>query len=483
MLRVAALCLALSLCAPLRAQTTTPALSADQISTIDRFVNSQMKNRQIPGVAVGVYSRGQVLLAKGYGMSNVELSVPVKPETVFESGSVGKQFVSAAIMMLVEEGKINLDDSIVKYFPNAPESWKPILIKNLLSHTSGLAEYESPERIGPKGPFYLRLDFTEDELVEKVEVLPIDFKVGERWDYRNTNYLLLGIIIHKVTGKFYADFLQERIFKPLGMTSTRLISEADIIPNRASGYDLHHGELKNQEWVSPTFDSTADGTLYFNVLDIAKWDGALYGTTLLKQSSLDRMWTVYPLNDGKPNPANYGFAWAMEPMNGHKTTQHGGAWQGFTCFILRYPDDNLSVAVLTNLAGGAPRLFARVVAGIINPALMPPKLAAIPDDQPALAESLKKLLAQLAAGEDVRSQLSPELAAALTPDETKDVQSELKDVWPADSLVLVIRKPVGSGIGSVYRIRKGDHARLITYGLDKEGKVALFADSPDQEYQ
>ena len=442
-----------------------------------------MKNRQIPGVAVGVYSRGQVLLAKGYGMSNVELSVPVKPETVFQSGSVGKQFVSAAIMMLVEEGKINLDDSIVKYFPNAPESWKPILIKNLLSHTSGLAEYESPERIGPKGPFYLRLDFTEDELVEKVEALPIEFKVGEKWDYRNTNYLLLGIVIHKVTGKFYADFLQERIFRPLGMTSTRLISEADIIPNRASGYDLHHWELKNQEWVSPTFDSTADGTLYFNVLDIAKWDGALYGTTLLKQSSLDRMWTVYPLNDGKPNPANYGFGWSMEPVNGHRTTQHGGAWQGFTCFILRYPDDNLSVAVLTNLAGGGPRMFARVVAGIINPALMPPKLAAIPDDQPALAESLKKLLAQLAAGEDVRSQLSAEMAAALTPEETKDVQSELKEVWPADSVVLVIRKPLGNGLGSVYRIRKGDHALLITYGLDKDGKVALFADSPDQEYQ
>jgi CubicO group peptidase (beta-lactamase class C family) len=483
MLRMAALCLALFLSAPLRAQTTTPALSADQISAIDRFVSSQMKNRQIPGVAIGVYSRGQVLLAKGYGMANVELSVPVKPETVFQSGSVGKQFVSAAVMILVEEGKINLEDSIVKYFPNAPESWKPILIKNLLSHTSGLAEYESSERIGPKGPFYLRLDFTEDELVEKVEALPIDFKVGERWDYRNTNYLLLGIIIHKVTGKFYADFLQERIFKPLGMTSTRLISEADIIPNRASGYELHHGELKNQEWVSPTFDSTADGTLYFNVLDIAKWDGALYGTTLLKQSSLDRMWTAYPLNDGKPNPANYGFGWMMEPMNGHKTTQHGGAWQGFTCFILRYPDDNVSVAVLTNLAGGAPRLFARVVAGIINPALQPPKLAAIPDDQPALAESLKKLLAQMAAGKDVRSQLSPELAAALTPDETKDVQSELKDVWPPDSLVLVIRKPVGSGIGSVYRIRKGDHALLITYGLDKEGKVVLFANAPDQEYQ
>ena len=481
---VAVLCLVIltSFCASLRAQTL-PALTTDQVSAIDRFVTTDMKNRQVPGVAVGIYSRGQILLAKGYGLSDVELSVPVKPETVFQSGSVGKQFVSAAVMMLVEEGKINLDDSITKYFPNAPESWKPIQVKNLLSHTSGLAEYESPDRIGPKGPFYLRLDFTEDELVAKVEALPIDFKVGERWDYRNTNYLLLGVIIHKVTGKFYADFLQERIFKPLGMTSTRLISEADIIPNRASGYELHHGELKNQEWVSPTFNSTADGTLYFNVLDIAKWDGALYGTTLLKQSSLDRMWTVYLLNDGKPNPADYGFGWRMEPMNGHKSTQHGGAWQGFTCYILRYPDDNLSVAVLTNLAGGGPRMIARVIAGLISPALMPPKLTEIPDDQPALKDSLKRLLAQLVAGEDVHTQLSTEMAAALTPDEAKDVQMELQPVWPPDSLVLVKRQPFGDSVASAYRIRKGDHALIITYGLDKDGKVAIFADSPDQEYQ
>lgn len=485
MLRVAALCLSVlaSLSSLSQAQAALPPLSPQQISAIDHFVSAQMKNRQIPGIAVGVYSRGQLLLAKGYGMSDVELSVPVKAETVFQSGSVGKQFVSAAILMLVEEGKVNLDDSIVKYFPDAPESWKPIQVKNLLSHTSGLAEYESPDRIGPKGPFYLRLDFTEDELVAKIEALPIDFKPGEKWSYRNTNYVLLGVIIHKVTGKFYADFLQERIFKPLGMTSTRLISQADIIPNRASGYELHHGELKNQEWVSPTFDSTADGTLYFNVLDIAKWDGVLYGTALLKQTSLDRMWTVYALNDGKPNPAHYGFGWAMEPMNGHRTTQHGGAWQGFTCFFLRYPDDNLSVAVLTNLAGGAPRMFARVVAGLINPALMPPKLSAISDDQPALADSLKKLLAQLVAGEDVHAQLSSEMAAALTPDEARDVQAELKPVWPPDSLVLVKRQPFGDSVASAYRIRKGDHALIITYALDKEGKVAIFADSPDQEYQ
>src|SRR5262249_8843475 len=196
-------------------------LTTGQVSDIDRFVRDEMQSEQVPGLAVGIYSRGQILLAKGYGLANVELNVPVKPETIFQSGSVGKQFVAAGVMMLVEESKVGLDDSIVKYFPGAPESWKPILVKNLLSHTSGLAEYETPQRAGAKGPFYLRLDFTEDELVEKVEALPIDFAPGEQWSYRNTNYLLLGILIHKVTGQPYAEYLQDKVFKPWYMTSTR----------------------------------------------------------------------------------------------------------------------------------------------------------------------------------------------------------------------------------------------------------------------
>jgi len=159
------------------------------------------------------------------------------------------------------------------------------------------------------------------------------------------------------------------------MVSTRLISDADIIPNRASGYELHGDKLQNQEWVSPTFNSTADGTLYFNVLDLAKWDAALYGTTLLKQSSLERIWTVYPLNNGQPNSANYGFGWVIYAMNGHKVIEHGGAWQGFTCDISRYVDDNLTVAVLTNLDAGhsRPTIIAHTIAGMINTALAPPK--------------------------------------------------------------------------------------------------------------
>jgi len=461
---------------------------SQQLQSIDSFVAKEMTRQRIPGLAVGIYSRGRILLAKGYGEANVELAVPVKAETIFQSGSVGKQFVSAAIMMLVEEGKLSLDDSITKYFPDAPASWKPILIKNLLSHTSGLSEYESDDRTGPKGPFYLRLDYTEDELVTKIEALSIEWAPGDQWANRNTNYVILGVLIHKVTGKPYAEFLDERIFKPLGMTSTRLISDRDIILNRAAGYEIHDGQLKNQEWVSPTFNSTADGALYFNVLDLAKWDEALYGTRLLKQTSLDRIWTVYSLNDGKPNPSGYGFAWDIDRQNGHKRIHHNGAWQGFTCSISRYPDDNLTVVVLTNLDAdhSNPDTMAHVIAGLVESPLVPEKLAAIVDSQPAIAATLARTLDELFAGADIRPQTTAKLAALITPDLAKSVQQRLSKLWPDGKLTLVKRTPVSDEPGqfrSTFRLSKGTEALLIGFSLASDGKIAGFGISPDREYE
>jgi CubicO group peptidase (beta-lactamase class C family) len=468
------------------APSSTLHLDVQRLKSIDSFITTQMALQKIPGLAVGIYSRGQILLAKGYGQANVELGVPVKPETIFQSGSVGKQFVSAAIMMLVEEGKVSLDDSVTKYFPDAPAAWKPILVKNLLSHTSGLAEYESGDRTGPEGPFYLRLDFTEDELVSKIEALPIEAAPGERWDYRNTNYVLLGILIHKVTGRPYYEFLSERIFKPLGMTSTRLISDRDIIPNRAAGYEIENGELKNQEWVSPTFDSTADGTLYFNVLDLSKWDAALDGTQLVKQSSLDRIWTVYPLNDGKPNPAGYGFGWMIGEQNNHKRIEHGGGWQGFTARISRYPDDSLTVVVLTNLDSGHSNAgpIAHVIAGLVDPPLLPGKLAPIADTQPALTASLVKLLDQLAAGQDVPSQTADGTAARIIPD-SKWVRHRLANLWPGGTLRLVKRMPAPDPADeptSVFRLSKGDDAVLIFIDSHSDARISSLRTAPDREY-
>ena len=293
-------------------------------------------------------------------------------------------------------------------------------------------------------------------------------------------------MIHRVTGTFYADFFHDRIFEPLGMTSTRLINEADIIPNRAAGYELQGTTLKNQEWVSPTFNTTADGALYFNVLDLAKWDAALYGTRLLKQSSLDRMWTVYPLNDGKPNPDGYGFGWFIEAQNGHKRIGHGGAWQGFTADIARYPDDALTVVVLANADRAQPRYFSHVIAGLADAPLLPPRLTAMDDTQPAIAASLRALLDRIAAGQDIRDQMAPNFAQMVTPEMTKSVQRRIAPLWPGGTLTLVRRSPGPvdpARTASTFRLTKGDQSLLIGFTLTPDGKAAGLQFVPDREYQ
>lgn len=362
------------LCASLNVGFATPTplapalqmtLAARASANVDAYVLGQLREQRIPGMALAVVRDGQIIKAKGYGWANVELDVPVKPETIFQTGSVGKQFTAAAVMMLVEEGKVGLDDPISKYFVDAPLTWKDVTVRNLLTHTSGIPDYT--EKL-----IDLRKDYTEAQLVKIFERLPLNFPPGQKWSYSNTGYVLLGILIHKVTGQFYGDFLHARIFAPLGMTSTRIISEADIIPNRASGYRLLKGVLKNQEWVSPTLNTTADGALYTNVLDMASWDGALRAGKLLKPSSFEQMYTPVTLTDGKTYP--YGFGWDIAEAGGHRLLEHGGAWQGFTTFIARYDEDALTVIALTNLDSehSNPARIAHHIAGLYVPSLLPP---------------------------------------------------------------------------------------------------------------
>jgi CubicO group peptidase (beta-lactamase class C family) len=323
---------------------------------IDDYIRSEMQTQQIPGLSLAVIKDGQIVLARGYGLANVENQVPVKPETVFQSGSVGKQFTATAVMMLIEEGKLSLDDKIVKYFPDAPTAWRDITVRHLLTHTSGLGDY-------PKD-FDLRRDYTEDELYQRIKTVPLAFQPGEKWSYSNLAYVMLGILIRKISGKFYGDFLQERIFKPLDMSTARIISEADIVPNRAAGYRLVNGELKNQNWVSPSLNTTADGALYLTVYDMAKWDAALYTEKLLKKSSLVQMWTPVKLNNGKTYP--YGFGWALGEIHGHRIIEHGGSWQGFKSQISRYPDDKLTIILFANQARTNQAKIAHGVAALVN---------------------------------------------------------------------------------------------------------------------
>lgn len=323
---------------------------------VDEYISAKMAKQHTPGLALLISRNGEIVRAEGYGLANVELRVPVKPETIFQSGSVGKQFTATAVMMLVEEGKVSLEDPLTKYFPEAPVAWKQVTVRELLSHTGGFTDY-------PKD-FDMRKDYSESDLIKIIEAIPLAFTPGTKWLYSNMGYVTLGVLIHKVTGKFYGDFLQERIFQPLDMRTTRIMSEADIIPNRAAGYRLVKGELKNQEWVSPKLNTTADGSLYFSILDLAKWDAALYGEKLLKRASLEQMWAVAKLSNGKPNPGRYGFGWVIQDKGGHRMVEHDGAWQGFQTHISRYLDDKLTVVVLTNLDAANPEEIAHGVAAM-----------------------------------------------------------------------------------------------------------------------
>jgi len=337
----------------------TPRIAvADRVSD---FVNGYLKKNQIPGCAVMVRHNGKVVLCQGYGVANVEHGVRVMPQTVFQSGSIGKQFTAMAIMMLMEEQKLALEDPISKYL-DVPENWSAISVRHLLTHTSGLGDY--PES------FSLQRDYTEDELLQMITAQPLAFAPGEERSYSNLGYVTLGILIHKVSSEFWGDFLQQRVFAPLGMKNTRVISEADIIPNRAAGYVLKNGALKNQQWVSPTVNNTADGSLYFTVEDVAKWDEALETRKLISRTSYEQMWTPVTLNNGTTAP--YGFGWSIgKTDSGHRMFEHGGAWQGFASYIALYPEDSLSVAVLCNRAGADASYIAKRIAGFHVPSAAP----------------------------------------------------------------------------------------------------------------
>lgn len=336
--------------APLALLTFACLCSADKV---DDIVRKAMKDQKLPGIAVMILKNGKPTLVRGYGFANLEHRVPVKPETIFQSGSVGKQFTATLVMMLVEEKKLNLEDEVVKFFPEAKGKWEGVKVRHLLSHTSGLPDMPYPL-------MDMRKDYTEDELVKFMTDQKPPEKPGEKWRYNNGGYVMLGVMVKRITGKFYGDLLQEKIFKPLGMKSARVVTEEDLVMNRAAGYELQNGQIKNQGWVAPKLNTTADGALYLSLLDYAKWDAALYTNRLLKKESLEKMWTPVVLNNGQTSSgkdvaSGYGFGWVIHASKGKRLIDHSGAWQGFTTYIGRAETDKVTVVVLTNLAAGTAR--------------------------------------------------------------------------------------------------------------------------------
>lgn len=442
-------------------------------STIDSVIAEEMAQQRIPGVAVAVVQRGQVIRAAGFGLANVEHAVPVTTSTIFQTGSLAKQLTAVAVMLQVEDGLLDLDVSIARYLPGAPEAWKAITVRQLLNHTSGIPDYD--ERT-----LDYRKDYSEDELAQIAFGLPLEFAAGSRWNYSNTGYVLLGVIVRKASGMFYGDVLRDRVFRPLGMITARVISEADIVLHRAGGYRLAGDTLKNQEWVAPALNTTADGSLYLSLQDWLAWEQALRQRAVLSAASWDQVFAPVRLTSGKTYP--HGFGWELHDGRGPAWYRHGGSWQGFQTAYLHAIDADLSVIVLSNLAEADPMRVAQRLAQIHVPELKRLAPAARAAQDPVLAARVRALLEATAAG-TLRESEFEYLRIGFFPAVPAAYQKLLATLGPVGHIELLDRWERGDDTLVSFRALVGSKPFLVDLSVAPSGRLSSYglrAEAPSE---
>ena len=313
---------------------------------IEEYMQAQVKANDFTGTIL-LAQKGNPIVSKGYGFANIEWEIPNTPQTRFRIGSITKQFTSMAVMQLREQGKLKLEDSVCAFLTPCPDAWKPVTIHHLLTHTSGIPSYTGladwrKVNMTPR---------TVDEMIGFFRDLPLQWTPGEKYAYNNSGYFLLGAVIEKAAGKKYEEVLKEQIFTPLGMKDTGYDWPAAIVSRRAAGYSGRAPNIRNTAYLDMQHPWSA-GALYSTTEDLFKWDQALYEEKLLPAAAKQTMWT--PFKD------NYAYGWAIAPPSpatfGHRRVAHGGGINGFSAFISRLPDVNVTAIVLTNndsLAGGA----------------------------------------------------------------------------------------------------------------------------------
>jgi len=365
----------------LLASITVLVVGEGRADRIDDLVSREMAKRRIPGLALTVLRNGDILTTRTYGFANLETEAPLRTSSVFELASLTKPFTAAAIMLLVEDGKIGLDEPISRFINGTPEKWGTIKVRHLLTHTAGFEELGTPTCEGAD-----LMDVSTNLQFAFIRKAPRLFAPGEGASYSDPGYFLLGLIIEKVSGRRYAQFMEERIFSPLGMLSTSVLDQRRIIKGRVSPYAVREGELRRgrRDWQHelPSFFG-----IFSTIEDLAKWEKGLVRGSLLSRPALEDIWTPARLNDGSVALVYgqpYGYGWQLGDYRGRKTVEHGG----FTgTYMLRLPEDGLTVIVLSNLdnaSGNSPVLVARGLAGLVDPKYLPAHLLEpSPDPDPA----------------------------------------------------------------------------------------------------
>ncbi|MBV6458043.1 MAG: Penicillin-binding protein 4* [Fimbriimonadaceae bacterium] len=311
-------------------------------ASIDDAVRAEMRERKVPGIAVAVLKNGKPIHIKGYGYATLEHQVPVTRKTIFQLGSVGKQFTAALITLLARDGKLSLDDPLSKHFPEAGDKWSQPTIRDLLCHQSGLPDLNYHA-------MNMRQDYSEAELAKMMVDQDIPEAPRTKFRYNNGGYVMLGVIASRVGGKFYGDQLTERVLRPAGMKTARIINEAAIIPHRSAGYQPGpNNSVVNQDWVAPKLNTTADGSMYASLDDMIAWEQTLRKQSILTKAEWERCWTSNKTTDGKDT--GYGFGWMLRAVGNDRLIEHSGGWQGFAAYIGRFEKDGTTVIVLSNFA-------------------------------------------------------------------------------------------------------------------------------------
>ena len=327
-------------------------VAQDNVPRMEQVVRYYADQKQFMGTVL-VARDGKVILSKGYGSANLEWDIPNSPNTKFRLGSITKQFTAACILLLEERGRLKVEDPVKKYMPDAPAAWDKVTIFHLLTHTSGIPSFTGfPDYHSTEA-----LPATPEQLVARFRDKPLEFQPGEKWNYSNSGYVLLGFLIEKITQQSYSQFVQENIFKPLGMKDSGYDSNAAIIVHRAAGYAPSPNGVTNAGYIDMTIPLSA-GALYSTTEDLLRWEQGLMGGKLLSAASLQKMTTPFK-ND-------YAFGLGVRTVNDHKLIEHGGGIEGFNTYLAYYPEDKLTVVALANLNGDAPEGIASKLAAIAH---------------------------------------------------------------------------------------------------------------------
>lgn len=435
-----------------------------QTKEVDEYLQKRLKAQPLAGISVAVIQDGKTVYAKGHGLAEVENKVAATEDTVYQLASVTKQFTAAAVMLLVEEGRVKLDDPISKHLANLPSAWQPLTVRQLLSHTSGVPNYTRF-----MDGIIKTKDYSHEEILKLVTEKPMDFPTGEKWNYSNTGYFLIGMMIEKISGKDYATFMRDRIFTPLGMNSTQINNLRDIISNRATGYTVDKGAIKHATRISPS-QPYAAGAMISNVTDLVKWDAALNSEKLLKAASLKEMWTPMKFNDGKP--AKYGLGFGVDVYRTLPMISHGGGIDGFSTNITRFPNQKVTVIVLANSDASMADRIAEGVAEFYIPALVANAPKAIEDKDTKTTEFLRKVADGVVNGNAEADWFTADVQKNLFPDRIKQFVPLFAGKGGISKFELMEDTVVEQVKRRIYRVTVGELKVRFSFSVNADGKVA-----------